>query len=130
MEKINLISTQVDLLKLKVYSKCEDSGYYEPTTSGATVVTKVPVSSWLDGTADFFQSVKISHELLTKQLLIIERNGKISPDGERILQRAKSNIKQIKHICRLFQMRSTFERHVERYVNARNTTEGLLSSKN
>ena len=49
MEKINLISTQVELLRDKVFSKCEDSGYYEPTTRGTTVVTKVPVSSWLDG---------------------------------------------------------------------------------
>ena len=126
MEKINLVSTQVELLWDKVSSKCEDSGYHEHTARGTTVVQKMPVSSWIDGTADFFQSVKISHELLTKQLMIIQRNGNISADGDRILQRAKSTIKEIKHICRLFQMRSTFERHVEKYINARNTTEGLL----
>ena len=126
MEKINLVSTQVELLRDKVFSKCEDSGYHEHTVRGTTVIKKVPVSSWLDGTADFFQSVKISHELLTKQLMIIQRNGNISAEGDRILQRAKSTIKEIKHICRLFQMRSAFERHVEKYINARNTTEGLL----
>ena len=71
MEKINLVSTQVELLRDKVFSKCEDSGYHEHTVRGTTVIKKVPVSSWLDGTADFFQSVKISHELLTKQLMII-----------------------------------------------------------
>ena len=43
MEKINLISTQVELLRVKVYSKCEDSGYYEHTTRGTTVITGLPV---------------------------------------------------------------------------------------
>ena len=71
MEKINLVSTQVELLGEKVFSKCEDSGYHEHTARGTTVIQKMPVSSWIDGTADFFQSVKISHELLTKQLMII-----------------------------------------------------------
>ena len=96
--------------------KCEDSGYHEHTARG-TLIKKVPVSSWLEGTADFFQSVKISHELLMKQIMIIQRTGNISADGDRILQRANSTIKEIKHLCRLFQMRSTFERHVERYQN-------------
>ena len=124
-KKINLVATQVELLRDKVFSKCEDSGYHEHTARG-TLIKKVPVSSWLEGTADFFHSVKISHELLMKQIMIIQRTGNISADGERILQGAKSTIKEIKHICRLFQMKSTFERLVEKYVNARNTAEGFL----
>ena len=70
MEKINLVATQVELLRDKVFSKCEDSGYHEHTARG-TLIKKVPVSSWLEGTADFFHSVKISHELLMKQIMII-----------------------------------------------------------
>ena len=109
----------------KVNSKCEDSAYHAHTTRGTTIKT-VPVSSWSEGSNDFFQSVKISQEQLSKQIMIIQRTGNISAEGKRILQNIGATIAEIKHVVRLYTMRSSFEKYLEKYIEARNRTEGSM----
>ena len=128
MEKIKLLLQQTENLEDKVYNKCEDSAYHDHRMGpDAAFIKKIPVSSWSEGTIDFFQSVKISQEQILKQIMIIQRTQGITEEGARILQRVKSTINGIKHVCRLFEMRSTFEKHLKKYISFRNDAESLLS---
>ena len=128
MEKIKLLLQQTENLEDKVYNKCEDSAYHDHRMGpDAAFIKKIPVSSWSEGTIDFFQSVKISQEQILKQIMIIQRTQGITEEGARVLQRVKSTINGIKHVCRLFEMRSTFEKHLKKYISSRNDAESLLS---
>ena len=128
MEKIKLLLQQTEHLEDKVYSKCEDSAYHDHRKGPhAVFINKIPVSSWSEGAIDFFQSVKISQEQLLKQIIIIQRTQDVSEVGTQVLQRVKAMINGIKHVCRLFEMRSTFEKHLKNYIHSRNDAESLLS---
>ena len=128
MEKIKHLLQQAEQLEDKVLNKCEDSAYHDHRMGpDAAFIKKIPVSSWSEGTIDFFQSIKISQEQILKQIMIIQRTQDITEEGAQILQRAKAIMNGIKHVCRLFEMRSTFEKHLKKYISSRNDAESLLS---
>ena len=126
MDKIKNLLQSLEHLNATVLAKCEDSAYHDYIVQGRPYIKKVPVSSWLEGTNDFFDSVRISQEQHQKQILLIQRNGNISSEGMVMLQKAKGIIGSIKHVCRLFELRKTFEKYLDKYIKNRNVSEALL----